>query len=276
MTEPRSTGARDERRRPALPAARASLPTVATVHLALPLALAASLCIIATEWLAGAPRAELGLVLYGALFIGFLVIARAYERLSPLATAFAIVALSRLITFTAPQPGLGPFENLLIVHLLILLSTVGTLRVLGYRILGRLSVRLARYLPLLLLAGSALGAGTYLLLEPSPIDPTDTFGSVAAGVGLVVAGAAIELLFRNLLMTSAVGVLGRARGLLLTSAVYAVLYLGWASWPVMASGFAAGLLLGALALRLRSPLAAVTTHVMANLTLFGLLPNLFG
>lgn len=245
-------------------------------HLGPPVALAAGLCVIAAEWLVAAPRTALGPTLYGGLFIGFLVIARAYERLTPIAIAFATIALSRLVTFTAPQAGLGPFENLLLVHLLILISVVGTLRVLGYRVLGSMSVRLAWFLPLLLVVGAGMGAGTYLLLEPPPIDLTDSLGLVTAGVGLVVSGATIELLFRNLLLTAVVSVVGQWRGLLLTAAAYAVLFLGWGPWPVMAGGFVTGLAYGALALRLRSPLAAVTAHVAANLTLFGLMPYLLG
>jgi membrane protease YdiL (CAAX protease family) len=133
------------------------------------------------------------------------------------------------------------------------------------------------WLPLLIPAGILLGAMEYAILQPTPSATSLTF-QAAWGPALVLTlatGFGEEVLFRGLLQHATMWRFGPLPSMLLVTAMFACLHIGYRSLPDLWLVFGAGMLFSYLTWRSGSLLGAVVTHASVNISLFLLTPLLF-
>lgn len=128
------------------------------------------------------------------------------------------------------------------------------------------------------LAGLAIGWLEYLILTPAPLSTVLSLQAIwlPALILLISTGFLEELLFRGLLQSAAIPVLGRWPALIFISALFAVLHIGYASVPDVLLVFAVGLGFSLVVERTHSILGVTLAHAIANISLYLILPHLLG
>ena len=160
------------------------------------------------------------------------------------------------------------------VAALLLCSTLVAARIIGYRPVAALWPRAVLYLPLFVAVGLVTGALAYVVVQPSVLTPTLTLRSVFwAAFSLIFIAISEELLFRGLLLATAVELLGSRQGVAFAAAVYASLLLGRQPWSLAGLALLIGLGFGWLALCRRSVIGVSLAHSVALLALWLILPN---
>ena len=91
---------------------------------------------------------------------------------------------------------------------------------------------------------------------------------------LLFVGFGEELLFRGLIQVDLMKVFGSVWGLVLASAMFAVMHLTWRSIPELFFVFAAGLVLGYFYWKTRSLTLPIIIHAANNVMLVAVLPYL--
>lgn len=229
----------------------------------------------AAGFLSGAVHPVLTLCLHGALLLFLLVRAQflsGRERDFYIALALVpIVPISSLALFVWTTL---PFGRHVPVAVLLLLGTFVAARVLGYRLVGVLRPRALLYLPLFVVTGLVSGSLAHFVMQPTALTASLTFSSVLwPALGLTVVAISEELLFRGVLLTAAVGLLGPKQGVALATLVYASLLLGQQPWLLVGLALLLGLGFGWLAFYRRSVIGVSLAHSVALVTLFIVLPN---
>jgi membrane protease YdiL (CAAX protease family) len=187
-----------------------------------------------------------------------------------------IVALARVVAIAAPLPDASATVHLLVVALstgFALWRLVAPVhapirdlvawrpRTGGGRVLG---------------AGLLLGLVLYGLGAPALVGPDAPVGDVAVALIVVAIAATVEeVLFRGILQSTLERLLGRA-GVLLTSALFASLYLSAGSLALFLGMALAGLVFAASVVRARVVGAAVAGHVALAGGAAVVWPALFG
>jgi CAAX protease family protein len=124
------------------------------------------------------------------------------------------------------------------------------------------------------LVGAPIGSLTYLILKPAPLVSAFSWRSaVPLSLGLVVAGALEEFIFRGLLQMGAQRVLGRS-GPLYASLVSTAMYIGYRSAAMLALTLVVSLGFAWLVARSHSLLGVGLAHGVANILVFVTLPLL--
>lgn len=126
------------------------------------------------------------------------------------------------------------------------------------------------------LAGIGIGGLEYLILTPAPLSTALTLQAIwlPALILLISTGFLEELLFRGLLQSAAIPVIGRWPALILISALFAVLHIGYASVIDVLLVFAVGLAFSFVVERTHSILGVTLAHAIANISLYLILPHL--
>jgi membrane protease YdiL (CAAX protease family) len=132
-------------------------------------------------------------------------------------------------------------------------------------------------LPLQLLiptAGLALGWLQYQLLTPEALATELTWQALwlPALILLISTSCLEELLFRGLLQSAAISVMGRSPAIIFVAALSTILHIGYASLPILAFIFAIGLAFGWFSARTHSIIGVTLTHGLMNISLFLLWP----
>jgi len=132
-------------------------------------------------------------------------------------------------------------------------------------------------LALLVPVGVALGALEYAILQPTPaatsLAPSTIWQPLV--VLTLATGFGEELVFRGLLQHATMWRFGPLRSILLVTALFACLHIGYRSAPDLALVFGAGLFFSYITWRSGSLAGAVITHASVNISLFLLTPLLF-
>ena len=125
--------------------------------------------------------------------------------------------------------------------------------------------------------GIGLGYVEYQILRPQPLSNALTLEQIwLPGLILVIfTGLLEEVIFRGLMQKAFVDGLGRFKGVLFVSIVFAVLHVGYQSALDVLFVFGVALLFGFIALRSRSILGVTLAHGLTNFSLFLVYPFLF-
>ncbi len=136
--------------------------------------------------------------------------------------------------------------------------------------------KLVKYSLIGLAIGIPMGIGEYFVLHPAPAFPSFEVKYLLRDMVymLLFVGIAEELLFRGLIQQDLGRVLGWKWGLILASAMFAVMHLTWRSIPELGFVFLAGLILGALYWKTKSLVAPIVAHGINNVMLVAVLPYL--
>lgn len=129
-------------------------------------------------------------------------------------------------------------------------------------------------LPIAVLTGILLGQIEYVLRPPDGLVPAfDAVGATVLGLVMVGVVAVVEeALFRGVLQRTLEQRLGAIGGLLVASGLFAVMYAGLASAPVVGLALGLGLLYGVVFQRTGSLLVVIAMHGTANVFLYGVFP----
>lgn len=125
------------------------------------------------------------------------------------------------------------------------------------------------------MAGLALGWIEYQILRPTPLSQELTWQALwlPALILVVSTGYLEELLFRGLLQSASIPVLGRWPAILFVTTLFAVLHIGYASLLDVGFVFAVGLAFSIIVARTQSLLGVTLAHSLTNISLFLLWPQ---
>jgi len=128
------------------------------------------------------------------------------------------------------------------------------------------------------LAGIAIGWLEYFILTPAPLSTALSLQAIwlPALILLICSGFLEELLFRGLLQSAAIPVIGRWPALFFISTLFAVLHIGYASVIDVLFVFAVGLSFALVVERTRSIFGVTLAHAIANISLYLIFPHLLG
>lgn len=124
------------------------------------------------------------------------------------------------------------------------------------------------------LGGFALGWMEYRILQPEPLVSELTWQTIwlPALVLLICTVYFEELLFRGLLQSAALSVIGYWPAILFQAALFAVLHIGYASVVDVIFVFIVGFVFGVVVARTNSLLGVTLAHGLTNIGLFLLWP----
>jgi hypothetical protein len=243
-------------------------------------ALAYLLALVVAELLTTFAAPLVGMILYGLILIALLVQSSigAQKHMHHFLVILAILPLIRLLTMTIPLANFDPIYWYLLIGVLLSAAVFITARLTGLSG-GTIGLRITiKELPAQLLIGlTGIGIGfvEYLILRPDPFISNFSWGQflLFALILLIFAGLLQEIIFRGLLQTSAINVLGRF-GILYVALVFALLHLGYRSLWDLLFIILVGLGFGVVAARTRSLVGVSLSHGLANVGLFLVFPLL--
>jgi membrane protease YdiL (CAAX protease family) len=223
----------------------------------------------------------LGLFIHSLILIVLLLhagfITRRYEQRLYLALAFA--PLIRLVSLSLPLRDVPRMYWYVIVGAPLFLAAWLAARSAGInsRQVG-LTLHHFRFQLFFSFVGIVLGYLEYFILRPQPLAPAISLQYlwVPALILLVFTGLLEELIFRGLMQTAFLQGLGRWRGLLYGSTLFAVLHLGYRSVLDVLFAFGVALLFSLFVLRTGSIFGVTLAHGLTNVTLFLVFPFWIG
>ncbi len=232
-----------------------------------------------TEW-----PALVGLLLEIFLVVSFPVLASFVVADRPLASflgALILAPILRIVTLATPVMFLTPVQWLAVVSVPLLLAAGAIMQAQGLRPRDVfLAARVRPYAPLnvaLVAIGVAIGFAEFQVIQPAsliagPDSPELPFAVFAV---FLTMGLTEELIFRGILLRTALPLLGRGGALAYVSGVYAILQIGFLSVPELLFAFVIGLVYGAVVLVTRSLWGAIGSHALANIVVYLVLPFAF-
>jgi hypothetical protein len=123
-------------------------------------------------------------------------------------------------------------------------------------------------------SGILLGVMDYSLLRPSPLiaslDPAALI--LPALILLIFTGFSEELVFRGIIQKNAEKMMGGFNGLVLTSALFAAMHIGWKSFPDLIFVFGVGMFFGYVYQKTGSLMGITLAHGITNITMFLIAP----
>lgn len=201
------------------------------------------------------------------------------SRLRQALLTLTLAPLIRIVSLAAPLAALPQLSWFLLTAAPLLATAALIARECGWRPaeigLG-LSPRPLWLLEAAVIAsGLALGAMEYAILRPAPLPvPPGVMGIVVAALVLWVGtGVLEEVLFRGLLQRAAEGMLPSMGAILVVSALFAALHIGYKSLLDFAFVFAVAVYFALVVRRTRSIWGVSVAHGLTNTMLFVLLPR---
>ena len=199
----------------------------------------------------------------------------------PLAAFLGALVLPPILRVVSLSTPLTPFTTaqwLAIVSVPLLLACFGVMRALDLRpkdvFVGLGDRRLITLNIAVAASGLGIGYGEYRLLHVAPWLTARGSGDFAfAALAIFLAtGLAEELIFRGILLSTGVRLLGRRGALLYVAVVFAALHIGFLSAPYVVVAFAVGLVFGLVVLLTRTLWGTVGAHTLANVALYLVFP----
>jgi membrane protease YdiL (CAAX protease family) len=225
------------------------------------------------------PRA--GMILYGLILIA-LFLQAAFSSQQPeyrFLVALSLVPLIRLVSLSLPLTNFPLIYWYALVGVPLFIAAILCVRLTGLQV-GQIGLRFSwRDLPIQLLiglTGPVFGYIEYLILSPDPFIPELRWELLwlPTLILLLFTGFLEELIFRGVMQTSAVQLLGRY-GILFVALVFTVLHLGYGSILNMVLVFTIAIFYGVLVHRFGSLLGVSISHGLTNITLYLIYPFLF-
>jgi membrane protease YdiL (CAAX protease family) len=223
---------------------------------------------------------QTGMILHATVLVALLVHGSLVHKgpLRRMLITLTLAPLVRLLSLSIPLAKLG----LPIIYWYLI---IGAPLFLGTFVAGRVTdlsgdrigwtMRIWPQQILLGLSGIVLGYAEYLILRPGPLaDYLDAVDILTASfILLVFTGLLEELIFRGLMQSAAMQVMGRF-GLVYIAILFAVLHLGYHSLLDLVFVLGVGLLFGIMVWKTGSLLGASLSHGIANISLYVFFPFL--
>ncbi len=227
------------------------------------------------------PVAGFGLMLHAILLVA-LILHSAFSpdpRLRRVYLSLVLAPLIRLLSLSIPLKDIPMMYWYLLVGAPLFIS-IGMIVRYGAFDKKSMGITFHRwYLQILFgVIGIGLGYVEYIILKPQPLVEQFSFARVLfpALILLVFTGLLEEVVFRGLMQSAFVTVMGKWVGLLFVSLVFAVLHFGYRSLWDVAFVFAVSLLFGVLTLLTGSILGVTLAHGATNICLFLIFPFVIG
>ncbi len=241
------------------------------------IALAYLALISAAELVTVLASAQAGIFLHMALLL--LLLFHTVRRLDVpehrLWVSVALMPLIRIVSLTLPLTSFTLSYWFLFTSIPLFAATYMVMRLLnlGWQEMGVT----ARGLPWQLAIGAmgiGLGYIEYLILRPEPLinELTPSQFWWPALILLISTGFLEELIFRGVLQSQAVELLGRLRGIAYGAVFFGVLHVGYHSVIDVLFVTAVGLLFGWIVLKTRSIIGVTLAHGLTNIMLFLIMP----
>lgn len=272
----------------ALITARATVPRISAGGRLAVLIHIAALLVTAELLLVFAQLADDGtLYLAGLLLDVFLIlsllaqssyVATRDPRLSAFLGALVLAPLIRVLSLSTPFTPFTILEWLAIVSVPILLAVFLAIHTLDLRLREvYLSLGDTRYLTVNVSVGAfglVLGFVEYQILAPDPWIGAPDALSLAVGtvVVLLATGISEELIFRGVLLRTALPLLGRWAAVLFVTVIFAALHIGFLSFVDLVFVFLVGLFFALVVLATESLLGVIVAHTLTNVMLYLVLP----
>lgn len=127
---------------------------------------------------------------------------------------------------------------------------------------------------LISMTGIVLGVMDYSLLKPDPLINYLSIETVIIPsiILLMFTGFSEELIFRGIIQRGSERLIGSTYGLMFTSILFAVMHIGWRSFPDLIFVFGVGLYYGYIFQKTRSLLGITISHGVTNITMFLIAP----
>lgn len=190
--------------------------------------------------------------------------------------ALALAPLTRLLSMMMPLQHFRVINWYLLVGVPLFLAVFYTARVgnVSREMLG-LTARKLPFQALISLTGIGLGYLEYSILHPSPLVREFSIQQIwlPALILLIFTGLLEEIIFRGLLQSSAISILGQA-GMIYMALVFVVMHLGYHSWVDLVFVFAVALFFGWVVRRSGSILGVTLAHGLTNISMFLIFPFL--
>jgi membrane protease YdiL (CAAX protease family) len=198
-----------------------------------------------------------------------------YRNAAGLLAAVMLLPLIRIFDFALPLVFFRQVYWPLIVSVPLLVAVAYLAKNLNIRpqdsglILGNVPLQLA-----VGLTGIAFGLFEYGLIHPMPLISALAPEAVLVPALILLAftGFTEELVFRGLIQTMGTRVYGAIQGILLSSAYFTVMHLGFNSGPHLAYVMAVSVFYGAVFYRTKSISGVVLSHGLTNIVLFMVAP----
>jgi hypothetical protein len=237
-------------------------------------------CISIAEALTTLVEPQLGLPLHGLILVVLLVHGSLIQRgvLRRFLILLSLAPLIRILSLSLPlqKIGLPLIYWYLVIGLLLFLAAFIASRITDLR--GNRIGWSWRAWPLQLaigLMGFGLGYLEYLILQPGPLAAYGSWVDVAtaAFILLIFTGVLEEFIFRGLMQSASMQMMGKF-GLVYVAILFAVLHLGYHSFPDLLFVLMVGLSFGWWVWKTHSLLGASLAHGIANISLYVLFPML--
>jgi len=227
------------------------------------------------------------LVVVGLLLDVYLVVSLPIEasllatKDPPLAAFLAALVLPPLLRVVSLSTPLTPFTTiqwLAIVSVPLLMACFAVMRALDLRprdvFIGFGDRRLIALNIAVAASGLGIGYLEYRLLHVAPWITARSSGDFAfAALAIFLAtGLAEELIFRGILLSTGIRLLGRRGALLYVTVVFAALHVGFLSVPYLVVAFAVGLVFALVVLLTKTLWGTVLAHSLANVALYLIFP----
>jgi len=223
---------------------------------------------------------QLGLVLHGLVLVILLAHGSLIHRgvLRRFLILLALAPMIRIISLSIPlqKIGLPLIYWYLVIGLLLFFAAfiAGRITELGGNRIGWSKRGWPQQLAIGLI-GIALGYIEYLILRPGPLAAYQTWEDViiAGLILLIFTGVLEEYIFRGLMQSASMQVMGKF-GLVYVAVLFAVLHLGYHSFPDLVFVLGVGLFFGWCVWKTHSLLGASLAHGIANISLYVFFPLL--
>jgi membrane protease YdiL (CAAX protease family) len=235
------------------------------------------LLVTAAEFVTAVVHPHSGLILHTAILLALLALAATSrnESMRKLALALVLAPLIRLLSLSLPLPSFPQIQwyPIVSVPLMITLWLIARQGEVSTDALGLRSGRLPLQL-MIMCGGLGLGAIEYAILAPEPlIRPFSWPALLSAALTLTVfTGFTEEIIFRGLLQSLAIPVLGRW-ALIYVALLFGVLHIGYLSVTDVVFVFAVGMLFAYIVYWSNSILGVTLAHGLTNVFLFLVMPH---
>lgn len=190
---------------------------------------------------------------------------------------FLLVPTFRLVNVGMPRLFQQELLHLLLIYVLFvpatyLLFNLGSIPTPSFG--GRTGLVLG---PVAVVIGALLAPIEYAILVPEPSSTALTAGHLIVVLAVMaVVGYVEEFIFRGILLETIIDHVGRHRGILLVSVVFAAMHSTSGMVGELVFTFLTGVGFAYLYLRLESLAFVVVAHTVLNTVVFGVLPHLAG
>ena len=220
---------------------------------------------------------QVGLILHGVLLVA-LFIQAAFNTRTVQYRLYVILALAPLVRLLGLSMPLLQFEFMnwyMVIGIPLLIASIIAMRLAGYKS-TQIGLGLGRKIwlqALVALTGIGLGYLEYLILRPEPLIDSLTLQQFwyPALILLVFTGFLEEFIFRGMMQQATIQAMGRL-GLIYTSAVFAVLHIGYQSILDVIFVFVVGWFFALIVLKSHSIWGVTLAHGLTNISLFLIFP----